>query len=261
MINPLNLLIRPATVYQFAELLSKPFNQFDSYRKGLINESGKIIARSGDLDGLEYIALRVKTLFKDLNPGLNKSLLNSLTGTLTLFNEEFKQMGLSRNDINIAIEKYVFCESDGSMSYLDFLLEEATHRNLNEEMSVGMVSGAQGSLASPATSDLQGGLAGYDKPLVARVLRRKKKKRSRKIVEQMMATPATPVDPYLTLQLDPLDYEEVLRSNTPSGVFDPSQLTSNEMKKYFKRLGERSKNKQVFVVGNEQQPPKMLKLS
>lgn len=262
MINPLNLLIRPATVYQFVELLSKPFNQFDSYRKGLINESGKIIAKSGDLDGLEYIALRVKSLFKDLTPGMNKSLLNSLTGTLTLFNEEFNQMGLDRNEINLAIERYVFCESNGKMSYLDFLLEEATHRYINEDMSVGMVSGGDASLGMPAMITLQGGIAGYDKPLAAKVFRRKKKKKSRKIVEQIMSNPAdqAPVDPYLTLQLDPIDYEEVLRSNTPSGIFDPSQLTNSEMKKYFKRLGERSKKKQLFVVGNEQQPPKMLKL-
>jgi hypothetical protein len=90
--------------------------------------------------------------------------------------------------------------------------------------------------------------------------KKKKKKGSLRMVEQTMENPEAP-SPYLTLQVDPTDYDEILRSNTPSGVFDPSQLTNAQMKKYFKRLAERSKNKQVFVVGNAQQPPSMLRLA
>ena len=270
MINPLNLVIKPASVYRFAELLSRPYNQFDAYRKGLISESGKLVGRGGDLDGLEYIALRVKNIFNDLMPGQNKYLLSNLTGTLKLFNEEFQQMGMNREEINIIIEKYVFEVSDGSLSYLDYLLEEASHRYIAEDVG-GMMSGGEGNIGNPTASTMEGGIAAYDLPFFKlqirkpRKLKRKKRKgkRSYKIVEQVAEEPTdvTPVDPYLTLQVDPTEYEEITRANTPSGIFDPSQLTNPDSRRYFKRLVERNKKKQIYIVGNQQQPPTMLRLA
>lgn len=260
MTSPLNLIIRPTTVYNFAELLSRPFSQYDAFRKGIINENGQIVRPSGDLDGLEYIAMRVKNICKDLIPGPNKSYLSTLSGTLKLFNEEFDAMGINFSDVNVAVEQYLFDSSDGNVSYLDYLLEEATVRMIGEEMG----SGAIGGIGSPASPTFQGGIAGIDRPMkmvhLVRRHPRKKKKRSARIVEQMMEQQPPQKDPYMTLQLDPMDYEEVGRALTPSGVFDPMQLTNTELRKYFKRLAERTKVP-VFVIGNNQQPPKMLNIN
>jgi hypothetical protein len=254
--NPLNLIIRPSTVYQFAELLSRPYTQYDAFRKGIINENGQIVAKSGDLDGLEYIAMRVKNICQDLIPGMNKSYLSTLSGTLKLFNEEFQRMGIDRSDVNVIVETYLFDISNGNSSYLDYLLEEATHKMISEEMTAGVAGG----IASPAHQYLQGGIAGIDRPMpFLGFVKRKgkgKKRKSRKIVEDMMGQPPNK-DPYMTLQLDPLDYEELTRSNSPSGQLDTSQITNPELKKYFKRLGERSKVP-VFVIGNQTQPPRMI---
>lgn len=251
--SPLNLMIRPATVYQFAELLSRPFTQFDAYRKGIINEEGQIVRTTGDLDGLEYIAMRVKNICKDLIPGQNKFYLSSLSGTLKLFNEEFEQMGLTKSDINIAIETFLFEKHDGDVSYLDYLIEEATVRMLTE-----MDAGSVGGIASPAHSNLQGGIAGIDRPMQFLIKKKKKKKKkSRKIIEQIVQQTQPQRDPYTTLQVDPMDYEEIGRATTPSGEFDPAQITTPELRKYLKRLGERSKTP-VFIIGNAQQPPKII---
>lgn len=262
MINPLNLIIRPSSVYHFAELLNKPYKQFDAYRKGIINENGKIVSKSGDLDGLEYIAMRVKSFITEMMPGATKYFLSSLSGTLKLFNEEFTEMGIDRSDVNVVIEKYLFEQSNGEISYLDYLLEEAQSRMIMEEMGAGMVSGGQGSLSTPAHSTMQGGIAGIDRPLQAlrRGKKKKKKKKSKRIIEQALGLEKPAKDPYMTIQVDPMDYEEIGMANTPSGAFDPSQLTTPELKKYLKRLSERSKVP-VFVIGNAQQPPRLLKFN
>ena len=121
--NPLNLMIKPNTVYKFAELLSKPYTQYDAYRKGLINEQGRFLNKGGDLDGLEYIALRVKKLFEELLPGQNKFYLSTLAGTLKLFNEDFAKMGIDRSDVNVIVERYIFEYTNGEVRYLYYLLE------------------------------------------------------------------------------------------------------------------------------------------
>lgn len=264
MISPLTLMIRPATVYQFAELLNKPYTQYEAYRKGLINESGKIVAKSGDLDGLEYIAMRVKSFITEMLPGSTKSFLSSLSGTLKVFNEEFAQMGIDRSDVNVVIEKYLFEKYEGSISYLDYLFEEAQTRIITEDVGAGMVSGGEGSLSTPSHSDIQGGIAGIDRPMqfLRRTPKKKKskkkiKKKSRRILEQSMQMEKPPANPYMTLQVDPMDYEDIGRATTPSGAFDPTQIQTPELKKYLKRLSERSKVP-VFVVGNAQQPPRMI---
>lgn len=254
--TPLNLIIKPSTVYHFAELLQKPYNQYEAYRKNVIDDQGRIIGRDVSFDGLEYIALRLRSLFKELIPGSNRFFLQSLTGTLKLFNEEFQEMGIDRNDVNLVVEDYTLRCSYGSVSYLDYLLEEAQVRHISEEMGAAMVS-------APSSPNLQGGLAGYDRPLRPVVMRRpaKKKKKSRRIVEEQMAQAQqapTPPSPYLPLQVDPLNYEELFRSLSPSGELDLEQITTPELKKYFKRLSERTGGKQVFVVGNQQQPPRAL---
>lgn len=264
--NPLNLMIKPNTVYKFAELLSKPYTQYDAYRKGLINEQGRLLNKGGDLDGLEYIALRVKKLFEDLLPGQNKFYLSTLAGTLKLFNEEFAKMGMDRSDVNVIVERYVFERSNGELSYLDYLLEEATVRYITEDIGMGMMAGAEGGLASPTSNTFQGGIASYDRPMKFGYKKKKPSKDKVRrdttqitVVEQM-AQPAQPPSPYVTLQVDPMDYEEITRATTPSGEFDAAQLTKPALKKYFNRLAERSSNKQVFVIGNNQQPPYMLKM-
>jgi len=262
--NPLNLMIKPNTVYKFAELLSKPYTQYDAYRKGLINEQGRFLNKGGDLDGLEYIALRVKKLFEELLPGQNKFYLSTLAGTLKIFNEEFSKMGIRRSDVNVIVEQYVFERTNGDMSYLDYLLEEATVRYITEDLGMGMMSGAEGGLSSATSNTFQGGIASYDRPMKFRYKKRSKDKVRRNstqitVVEQI-APPAQPPSPYVTLQVDPMDYEEITRATTPSGEFDSTQLTKPALKKYFNRLSERSSNKQVFVIGNNQQPPYMLKM-
>jgi hypothetical protein len=267
MISPLNLIIKPNTVYRFAELLSKPYNQYDAYRKGLINEQGRFLNRGGDLDGLEYIALRIKKLFEELLPGQNKFYLSSLAGTLKIFNEDFAHMGINRSDVNVAVEKFIFEQTNGELSYLDYLIEEAQVRYITEDTGMGMMAGAEGGLASATSNTFAGGIASYDRPMA---FGKKKKKKGPKdmvrrdlpqitVVEQA-TEPAAPPSPYMTLQVDPIDYEEIARSTTPSGEFDVEQLTKPALKKYFKRLGERSSNKQVFVIGNNQQPPYMLRM-
>ena len=75
--NPLNLIIQPSTVYHFAELLNKPFNQYAAYTSGLIDNNGQITKKNGSMDGLEYIAIRVKSFLKDLMPGSTKFFLQN----------------------------------------------------------------------------------------------------------------------------------------------------------------------------------------
>ena len=258
--NPLNLMIKPNTVYKFAELLSKPYTQYDAYRKGLINEQGRFLNKGGDLDGLEYIALRVKKLFEELLPGQNKFYLSSPFYSLITF----AKMGIDRSDVNVIVERYIFEYTNGEVSYLDYLLEEATVRYITEDLGMGMMAGGEGGLSSATSNTFQGGIASYDKPMKFGYKKRRKDKVRRDstqitVVEQM-APLAQPPSPYVTLQVDPMDYEEITRATTPSGEFDSTQLTKPALKKYFNRLTERSSNKQVFVIGNNQQPPYMLRM-
>jgi len=58
-----------------------------------------------------------------------------------------------------------------------------------------------------------------------------------------------------------LYYDELTRSLAPGGELDFDQITTPELQKYLKRLGERSKNKTVYVVGNNTQPPMQLNLN
>lgn len=251
--TPLNLIIKPSTVYHFAELLQKPYNQYEAFRTKVINENGQFISKTGNMDGLEYIALRMRTFFNDMMPGSNKYFLQSLSGTLKLFNEELEQMGINRAGANAALEIALQNLTEGRVSYLDYLMEEAQCRFISEEMS----SGASG-LSAPAAGTEAGGVRGLDLPFM---IKKKKKKNSEKIVVEQMQQPKPPPNPYVPLQVDPLYYEEIGRSVTPSGDLDFDQITTPELKKYLKRLSERSKNKQIFVIGNTQQPPRMLKFS
>jgi hypothetical protein len=253
--TPLNFLIKPTTVYRFAELMQMPYKQFEAYRKGIIDENGRIISNQSGMDGLEYIVIRLRSLFKELMPGSNRYFLQTLSGTLKLFSEEFEMMNLDRNDINLVMEAYLIDSTHGELSYLDYLLEEAQTRYISEEMGAAMVSAA-------ATPNLQGGLAGYDRPMTP-MLRRHPKKRLKKshkmVIEQMAQAPQpTPSNPYLPLQVDPVNYDEIFRSLSPSGELDYDQLTTPELKKYLKRLSERTGGKQVYIIGNQQQPPRAL---
>jgi len=251
--TPLNLIIKPSTVYHFAELLQKPYSQYEAFRTKVINENGQFISKTGNMDGLEYIALRMRSFFKDLMPGSNKYFLQSLSGTLKLFNEELEQMGIDRLQANTALEIALENLTEGKVSYLDYLMEEAQTRFITEEMT----SGASG-LSTPAATTAAGGVRGLDLPMQ---MKKKKKKPSGKIVVEQMQKMKAPTNPYTPLQVDPLYYEEIGRSVTPSGDLDFDQITTPGLKNYLKRLSERSKNKQIFVVGNAQQPPRMLKFS
>ena len=256
--NPLNLIIQPSTVYHFAELLNKPFNQYAAYTSGLIDNNGQITKKNGSMDGLEYIAIRMKSFLKDLMPGSTKFFLQSLSGTLKLFNEELNQMGIDRDSANMVLECYLLGITEGKVSYLDYLLEEAQVRYITEEMGAG----AAGGMGSPAHTDLQGGIGGIDRPM-GLMFRRKKKRRNKssEIVEANMEAPQQKANPYLPIQVDPLYYDELTRSLAPGGELDFDQITTPELQKYLKRLGERSKNKTVYVVGNNTQPPMQLNLN
>jgi hypothetical protein len=257
--NPLNLIIQPSTVYHFAELLNKPFNQYAAYTSGLIDNNGQITKKNGSMDGLEYIAIRMKSFLKDLMPGSTKFFLQSLSGTLKLFNEELNQMGINRDSANMVLECYLLGITEGKVSYLDYLLEEAQVRYITEEMGAG----AAGGMGSPAHTDLQGGIGGIDRPM-GLMFRRKNKKRRNKsseIVEANMEAPQQKANPYLPIQVDPLYYDELTRSLAPGGELDFDQITTPELQKYLKRLGERSKSKTVYVIGNNTQPPMQLNLN
>jgi hypothetical protein len=251
--TPLNLIIKPSTVYHFAELLQKPYNQYEAFRTKVINENGQFISKTGNMDGLEYIAIRMRSFFKDLMPGSNKYFLQSLSGTLKLFNEELEQMGIDRLQANSAVEIALQNLTEGKVSYLNYLMEESQKRFITEEMT----SGGSG-LSTPTATTAAGGIRGLDLPMV---VKKKKKKSSEKIVVEQIQNMKPPPSPYTPLQVDPLYYEEIGRSVTPSGDLDFDQITTPGLKKYLKRLSERSKNKQVFVVGNAQQPPRMLRFS
>lgn len=256
--NPLNLIIQPSTVYHFAELLNKPFNQYSAYTSGLIDNNGQITKKNGSMDGLEYIAIRMKSFLKDLMPGSTKFFLQSLSGTLKLFNEELNQMGIDRDSANMVLECYLLGITEGKVSYLDYLLEEAQVRYIIEEMSAG----AAGGMASPAHTNLQGGLAGIDRPMGLMFRRnRKRKRKSARIVEANMEAPQQKANPYLPIQVDPLYYDELTRSLSQAGELNFDEITTPELKNYLNRLGQRSKNKTVYVVGNNTQPPMQLNLN
>lgn len=250
--NPLNFLIKPTTVYQFAQMLQMPYTDFEAYRTKVINENGRIINPNGSMDGLEYITIRLRSMFKELMPGSTQYFLKNLSGTVKLFSEEFSQMGLDISDVNVVLENYLLETYEGKVSYLDYLLEQAQVRYITEEMT----SGGSG-LAGPNAETKQGGVSGYDRP-AAPPLTGKKKKKLKELVVEAKKAKDQPVNPYMPLQVDPMVYDELTRSRTPSGALDPEQLTDAGMKKYFTRLAQRSKNKVVFVVGNQNQPPVQL---
>jgi hypothetical protein len=219
--NPLNLIIKPTSVYHFAELLTMPYTQYDAYNAKIINENGKIISEQGSMDGLEYVAIRLRSMFKELMPGSTQYFLRSLSGTLKLFNEEFARMGLTANDINVAVEHYLLSETKGEVSYLDYLLEEATQRYITEEMTAG----GEGGLATPANTTKQGGIAGVDSLLIAS--NKPKKKKFKQIVAEAKNStmPKAPKPPKtIGLEVDPQLRGEMEMAMTPTGHFDPSQL-------------------------------------
>lgn len=255
--NPLNLIIRPASVYRFAELLQMPFNQYEAYNAKIINDKGKVISEQGSMDGLEYIAIRLRSMFKELMPGSTQYFLRSLSGTLKLFNEEFSQMGLTVNDVNVAVELHLLSESQGKISYLDYLLEEATQRYITEEMT----SGAVGNVGTVATPDKQGGLAGIDLPLGTMQRRTKKKKNLKDIMVEANAMVAQQPPPVIGLRVDVTDVDDLRRATTASGTFDPSQLSKPGSKKYWKKFIERSKpGSRIFVDSEGQDAPFELRL-
>ena len=51
--NPLNLIIQPSTVYHFAELLNKPFNQYAAYTSGLIDKTSLHTSVNLGFEGLK----------------------------------------------------------------------------------------------------------------------------------------------------------------------------------------------------------------
>lgn len=244
--NPLNLIIKPASVYRFAELLQMPYTQYEAYNAKIINDKGKVISEQGSMDGLEYIAIRLRSMFKELMPGSTQFFLRSLSGTLKLFNEEFAKMGLTINDVNIAVETHLLTESQGKISYLDYLLEEATHRYITEEMT----SGAEGNVGTVATPDKQGGLAGIDLPLGTK----RKKKKLKDIMSEanaMMAAPKPP--PVVGLKVEVEELDDLRRATTETGTFDPDQLSSPESKRYWKKFVERAVDGSIIYVADESQ--------
>lgn len=247
--NPLNLIIKPASVYRFAELLQMPYNQYDAYSSKIINEKGKIINEQGSMDGLEYIAIRLRSMFKELMPGSTQYFLGSLAGTLKLFNEEFAQMGLSISDVNVVIEKHLLSESKGKISYLDYLIEEATQRYITEEMTSGVV----GNVGTAATPDKQGGIAGLDLPLVGK----KKKKRLKDIMIEANVAMTEPKQEQKVVGLfvDPIQKDELSRAVTPNGTFDWSQLSDSKSKNYWKKFIERTPEETIVYVADESQNP------
>ena len=250
--NPLNLIIKPASVYRFAELLTMPYTQYESYNAKIINDKGKIISEQGSMDGLEYVAIRLRSMFKELMPGSTQYFLRSLSGTLKLFNEEFSRMGMTIDDINVAIEHYLLSETQGEVSYLDYLLEEATQRYITEEMT----SGGEGGLATPANTTKQGGIAGVDSFLITDG--KKKKKKFKEIVSEAAKSslPPAPKPPKtIGLEVDPVTMDELGRSMTPTGHFDPSQLTNKDAQRYFGRFIETlSDQDRVYAVGGDMAP-------
>jgi hypothetical protein len=254
--TPLNLMIKPASVYQFAELLTKPYTQYEAYNSRVINENGKIINENGNMDGLEYIAIRLRNMFTELMPGSTQYFLKSLSGTLKLFNEEFAKIGLCKDDIHLVIETHLLNESNGQISYLDYLLEEATQRYITEEMASGSVGG----LAAPAASTMQGGIASYDAMLVPK---KKKGKKFKKIIEQTQQAAEQTEKPtvYRGIKLDPLFIDDVMNATSPSGNLEPSEIQDPDAKKYFTRLAQRISPKyRVFAVSG-QNPPFEIKVS
>lgn len=246
--NPLNLIIKPASVYRFAELLQMPFTQYEAYNAKIINDKGKVISEQGSMDGLEYIAIRLRSMFKELMPGSTQYFLRSLSGTLKLFNEEFAKMGLAIGDVNVVIEKHLLSESQGKISYLDYLLEEATQRYITEEMT----SGAEGNVGTVSTPDKQGGIAGIDLPLGTK----KKKKKLKDIMieaNSMMAAPKPP--PIIGLNVDVSELEDIRRATTASGNFDAEQLSNPQSKKYWKKFVERAADGSIIYVADESQNP------
>jgi len=123
------LMVKSFTVYKFLTLLSSPFSSFDAFRKGIIDTRGNYVKdideafRSGSLDPLEVIIIKLKKIIAtSSDPGLKSSLSNNLA-TFDLFLNEMYQYNVLPHESLYLLETH--CLKKG-FSLINALLEDTT---------------------------------------------------------------------------------------------------------------------------------------
>jgi hypothetical protein len=126
-ISSSGLMVRSFTVYKFLTLLSSPFSTFDAFRKGIIDARGNYIKdmdeafRSGSLDPLEVIIIKLKKIIAtSSDPGLKSSLSNNLA-TFDMFLNEMYRYNILPHESLYLLESH--CLKKG-FSVIDTLIED-----------------------------------------------------------------------------------------------------------------------------------------
>jgi hypothetical protein len=142
--------------YKFADAVSGPFTSLQAYRSGLIDADGNIIGNESSIDSFEYFVIKLKKIFDQLPPGMTRYKLSNLIGTMQVFSESVKNIGISAEEFNMLVEAEILTKSNGEVSYLQLLEDMGT--------TVGGGAGEAGGLGIPADAPQanKGGVSGYD---------------------------------------------------------------------------------------------------
>jgi hypothetical protein len=123
------LLVRSFTVYKFLTMLATPFSSLNAFRQGLIDGKGDFkedidsLLRTGKIDPLEVIIIKLKKLLNTVpNPGV-RSRLNNQLAILDLFLSEMYKYDVEPHESLYLLETY--CLNEG-FSLIDILVEDMT---------------------------------------------------------------------------------------------------------------------------------------
>jgi len=120
-------LVKSFTVYKFLSMLATPFSSMDAFRQGYIDSRGEFkqdidfLLRSGKIDPLEVLIIKLKKMLNTVpDPGVRSRLNNQLT-ILDLFLSEMYKYEVEPHESLYLLETH--CLKDG-FSLLDYLIED-----------------------------------------------------------------------------------------------------------------------------------------
>jgi len=123
------LLVRSFTVYKFLSMLATPFSSFDAFKRGIIDANGNFkedidsVLRTGKIDPLEVLIIKLKKLLNTVpNPKVRSSLNNQLA-ILDMFLSEMYKYNVEPHESLYLLETH--CLQEG-FSLIDFLIEDMT---------------------------------------------------------------------------------------------------------------------------------------
>lgn len=157
-----NRTIEAFTMYKFLDEITKNFTEFDSYRRGLIDEEGYFKTNTERIPTFELFVIYIKRLLNQITNPATTAQLHNLSSAMTLFKESLEDYGLRGEVI------------------LEYIIEELVEEDLMEqEVASGLPANNVGSnniAGIPASIEFIQDDEGFDNL----VFRRRKKKKDEK---------------------------------------------------------------------------------